>query len=85
MYKNKTKQIEEQILDGKFNIGCSFVIFQKKSDAKAIAEYFDRGSFSRFFEALCGCLYDDRKTFKGRHITIKQAPEPSDIIWENLS
>mmetsp|Transcript_18141 Transcript_18141/g.18133 ORF Transcript_18141/g.18133 Transcript_18141/m.18133 type:complete len:360 (+) Transcript_18141:615-1694(+) len=83
--KQTYKAIEKNILDGLKNIGVCFVIFQKKSDAKAVAEHWDQGAFFRFFHTLCNCLYDNRLSFKGKHISLKQAPEPSDIIWENLS
>ena len=65
-----------------------FVTFRKQTDSKEIMDYWQEKEVEKFSRILTCCLhqyiYSERR-FEGRMIKIEPAPEPSDIIWENLT
>ena len=66
----------------------AFVIFRKKSVAKKALQFWKRNILSRFLLFICFPIrfycYSSQK-FKGNILRAEIAPEPSDLIWENLS
>jgi hypothetical protein len=73
----------------KFEQGTSaFVTFRKQTEAKEIIDYWRQTELETFSRYLTLCLHKylfSRRTYQGNVIKIEQAPEPSDIIWENLN
>jgi hypothetical protein len=85
------EMISETVLQEKLNLDensvedimaesvCAFVTFQYcESMARCIEDY---ESYSKFPWNLC---LPDRLKFRGQVITVKRAPEPDEIVWENL-
>eukprot|EP01041_Mallomonas_annulata_P004298 gene4298-8544_t len=58
---------------------CAFVVFNySESMARCLEDY---EGYSKFPWNLC---YPSRLKFRGQRIKVRQAPEPDEIIWENL-
>lgn len=58
---------------------AAFVVFQySESMARCVEDY---QAYSRFPWSLC---YPSRMKFRGTRINVRKAPEPDEIIWENL-
>lgn len=65
-----------------------FVTFRKQTDSKEIMDYWQEKEIEKFSRLLTCCLHQyiySERLFEGRMIKIEPAPEPSDIIWENLT
>lgn len=66
----------------------AFVMFYKQSDNKQIIDYWKESSFETLSRCTLFCLHNfmySNRVYRGNLLRIEQAPEPSDIIWENLS
>jgi hypothetical protein len=64
------------------------VTFRKQTDSKEIMDYWQEKEIEKFSRLLTCCLHQyiySERLFEGRMIKIEPAPEPSDIIWENLT
>lgn len=65
-----------------------FVTFQKQSVCKQVVEDWDESEMQMFTRLWLKCKkkynYNER-TYNGHFINIEQAPEPSDILWENIT
>lgn len=58
---------------------AAFVCFEyNESFARCLEDY---SFFSYFPMRLC---YPRKMLFKGHHLTVRQAPEPDQIVWENI-
>lgn len=68
-------------------IGQAFVTYKNQGDARIAAERFGQNVFYRLL-ARCFSSFRNRNQgsllFKKRLITATMAPEPTDILWENL-
>ena len=67
--------------------GTAFVTFRTQADARAVVARFGASIVSWYFRALIShcfrrCLPD--YSFRSHYIQAVLAPEPSDVIWENL-
>ena len=63
-----------------FNLTSTvFVSLETQQQAEYIVEKFGR----QFIVRWLFNLYSSHKSFYGRHVSIKRAPEPTDIIWKN--
>ena len=67
--------------------GTILVILNKQKDVKSVVKMWKISWFKRFLSSISPTLMKNFTSlkFKGRLIMIKRAPEPSDIIWENLA
>lgn len=63
----------------------AFVTFLKQTDARATIKNWKRSRVSIFCQWMCQCFSKQPVHFDGSYITVAPAPEPSDIIWENLN
>lgn len=69
--------------------GVAFVTFSEPHSMHAVKRALGKPKSSKgwtqFLWTLFPCLQKKRKrTFKGQILEVKRAPDPSDIIWENL-
>ena len=62
--------------------GVAFVAFHTQSQVKAVLRTWKAHVISRFFYSLC--FRSGPRVFNNRALNIQRAPEPTDIIWENL-
>ena len=65
-------------------LGEVFVTFQTQGDVTAVIENLSGDTITRFLRRLFGSGSFDSLLFERRPLNGKRAPEPSDIIWENL-
>ena len=72
------EQIEAKLAKG-FDSVCAFVTFEEPADRAKCSMAYKRGTFFR------GCMQIDKLKFRGEHLLkLKQAPESSDMLWENV-
>ena len=69
--------------------GIAFVTFAEDENAKSAKRMFGKPKMTRgwkdFAAVIFPCLEAKaRKRYQGSVLTVKRAPDPSDIIWENL-
>jgi hypothetical protein len=73
--------------------GTAFIVFDKKSDQEKAIDYFAESLMARFLRYTIGkiCkIIDKERTsdnpyfFDGKRITLDDAPEPTDVFWENM-
>ena len=69
---------------GKF-CGVAYLSVQTEEDQDALLKYWERSFFQNILIVIESKLFKaDQKTYKGKIISVKRAPEPTDVIWENL-
>ena len=49
-----------------------------------ILDFWTDNKVYEFYRKICGCCLGETKKYKGNPIRVKRAPEPNDILWENL-
>lgn len=78
---------QEAFKDGIKNlqIGQAFITFKRQTDARAVAMNWNRSGLSIFFHWLCRCCFSRPVHFQNSYFFARLAPEPSDILWENLN
>jgi hypothetical protein len=78
---------EKAFQDGikKLQIGQAFMTFKRQTDARAVAMNWSRSGLSIFFQWLCRCCFSHPVHFQNSYFFARLAPEPSDILWENLN
>lgn len=62
--------------------GVAFLAFTSQSQVKAVLRAWKSNIFTRFLSSLF--LRSGRHLFNNHIINVKRAPEPTDIIWDNL-
>lgn len=65
-----------------------FITLKKQSDCKKVIKKWFVSDIELIVRTFTKCFKKyswGNGTYNGYHITIEQAPEPSDIIWENLT
>lgn len=66
--------------------GIAFVTYAENEDAKAARHLLGKSNNSK----ECGSLVcpflgsQQRSVYRGQQLVVKSAPDPSDLIWENL-
>ena len=60
-----------------------FAIFVQASHADFVKKKFEKSKFEKLLE-IAKVLRKARDHFKGSRILLRRAPEPTDILWENL-
>ena len=70
---------------GELQLGQAFVTFKRQTDARAVAMNWSRSGLNRYIRWLCSWFYPQTGEFQGGSLSANLAPEPSDILWENLS
>jgi hypothetical protein len=65
-------------------VGQAFVTFHKQTDTSSVIEAFTMSSLKSSMSRLFFCCYASTGYFEDRPIKVLGAPEPNDIIWENL-
>ena len=65
--------------------GVAYISTQTEEDQDALLKYWERSFFQTILFVIKSKLFKaDQKTFQGKIISVKRAPEPTDVIWENL-
>lgn len=65
--------------------GVAFISLETEEDQKSLLEYWELSFFQIILILIMSKLFNkNAKTYKGDLISVSRAPEPSDIIWENL-
>lgn len=65
--------------------GVAFISLQREEDQEALLKYWERSFFETILIIVMSRLFRKQsKTYKGNIVTVRRAPEPSDVIWENL-
>ena len=74
---------EEEIEGGKFNgrAVCAFVTFADEKSQQFILDVYRSGHTSPFWLWFC---MDKYKRLRTHYLWVTEAPEPSNILWENL-
>ena len=66
----------------------AFVTFDQDEEAKSVAKFLHRQACSTLWQALrsalCPRLAPRTNLFQGRALQVQRAPEPTDIVWENI-
>ncbi|KAL4436038.1 hypothetical protein ABPG74_022273 [Tetrahymena malaccensis] len=63
------------------NTGYAFVSFKNEENVQIVTDYFPANDIERFFSYI---FCQNKKSFMGSYIKVSKAPEPGDILWENL-
>ena len=78
----RTRLIGMDIDGDKRKTGVAFIAFETEAMAKRVLGRFKSSFVNRY---LFGhCFYGTFRLFKNRVMNVKKAPDPTDIIWENL-
>ena len=69
--------------------GICFITFSEDEDAKSAKRVFGKPKatkgWKQCFLALCPCFRGSSvRKYKGKVLEVRRAPDPSDIVWENL-
>ena len=50
-----------------------------------VVDFWSESKFYGIFQSFCACFIgDNQKKYGGNVIRVRKAPEPNDILWENL-
>ena len=63
----------------------AFVTLKTQDDAAFVCDNLGTNFIQRFFQRVCGHGSFESEEFQGKRIHGVRPPDPSDIIWENLS
>ena len=66
---------------------CAFITYKKQTDCKETIDYWHEGLLEKCSQMGLLCFHKyaySERMYRDNLISIEQAPEPSDIIWENL-
>jgi len=63
----------------------AFVTFKTQEDARLVCDNLGTNAFQRFFHRVCGQGSFESEEFHNTRIHGFVPPDPSDILWENLS
>ena len=61
-----------------------FVTFRKAEQASYIASQFKRPLIAEVLGCLIETIANTSHTFRGSRVTVRRAPEPTDVLWPNL-
>ena len=65
--------------------GVVFLSVRKEEDQEALLKFWERSFLQTIMIMIMSKLFKaNQKTYKGNIISVKRAPEPTDVIWENL-
>ena len=86
--ENRILVLEEKYKNNEYPLsGSVLAIFDLQKDTKLVKKAWKINWCKQFFTNIFTKLRGDYSslTFKGRLIEVKRAPEPLDILWENLA
>jgi hypothetical protein len=88
------KMINDENKDDGLFSGVVFATFNSQEEIENFTRNFSKSMLKRFFtriyhcllQSLCRCFLTDarRNIIEKYRLTVEDAPEPDDIIWENL-
>ena len=79
--KNKSNSVELHLL----HLTHLYIINIIKNQAKAVRKYFNLSRFQLLMGRLASLFIKlDHLKFRNNIIEVYRAPEPGDVIWENL-
>ncbi len=82
---NELKQHKSSLKEKCRFTGTAFITFSTPEESRKIKKLFERNYFDIFFIYLKKTVdIPSNLLFKGNVLTIKRAPEPDDVLWENL-
>ena len=85
--QNKINQFERECetnVADKF-CGVVYLSLQTEEDQKILLDHWKMSFFQRIRVVVMSKLFKNHaKTYKGKLISVLRAPEPTDVIWENL-
>jgi len=76
-------RLQEAKKEGLKQTDIAFAIFVQASHADFVKKKFEKSKFEKLLE-IAKVLRKARDHFKGSRILLRRAPEPTDILWENL-
>jgi Cytosolic domain of 10TM putative phosphate transporter len=89
--QEKIKELRKMYTEsesGEHFTGICFLSFKKMKGCETVLDTwgnsFIGGFVAKYFTFLAKCFTQKSKTIKGSLVMVTQAPEPVDIIWENL-
>lgn len=85
---SKAKKIEELYTAQEAasrRLAMAFVTFKTQEDARLVCNNLGTNAFQRFFHRVCGQGSFESEEFLNKRIHGMVPPDPSDILWENLS
>ena len=92
--KQKLEEYKNQINDEKSitdkTCGDVFVTFSTQGTTKEIVDRYEFSSLQKYFnyfKQCCCCdksINDNKLHFRGELLYVQRAPEPNDVVWENL-
>jgi len=89
LIQNKIEHIETSIEELKkhrfVHAPVIFVTFKKAADAEYMHDKFQKSLLRRLIEYCSDILFDPKSDLGQKRIEVTKAPEPSDILWENLT
>jgi len=87
--QNKIEQVERSIDELKKHrfiyAPVVFVTFKKASDAEYLHDQFQKSLLRRLIEYCADILFNPKSDLGQKRIELSRAPEPSDVLWENLT
>lgn len=64
--------------------GTAYITFETPEQSRLVKKHFELGTYEKFLIYLKDkAQIPSDKLFKGNFLTVKRAPEPDDILWEN--
>lgn len=63
----------------------AFLTYNRQKQVDALREFYKVTKFQLMLMQISGLLHiDNPRKFKGQILYVNKAPEPGDILWENL-
>mmetsp|Transcript_16475 Transcript_16475/g.29719 ORF Transcript_16475/g.29719 Transcript_16475/m.29719 type:complete len:747 (-) Transcript_16475:3471-5711(-) len=83
LLRGTVRDLREKIGESK-SVGQVFVTFNKQTEASQVEDAFTVTNLKKAMSRIFFCCYATTGYFEDTPIKVVRAPEPSDILWENL-
>jgi len=78
---NKLRELKTKNLK---HARVAYITMEKAQQAQKVAEQFQKGIFNKGIRFMKRVLKKQSDRLNGQKIKLKRAPEPTDVLWENL-